>query len=527
MVRPRRLERDSRRGALLGSRFFGEGPGIQASSGGPRPELLTRFFSFLAETVWAEDRPRRGPRAFFYRLCRIAHLAIGGCIKDECLFRASALTYITVLSLVPLLAFSFSVAKGFGFYQQLVDGTVVPFLDRTFGKLADPAAGIVPGPTHEVRMAFARLLDIVGNVVEETRVTSLGTFGLVILGWAVIKLLGTVERAFNQIWGVQRPRSLLRKISDYLTIVIVTPIFLFTAAGLTALAQDSGLVEVLRLRLLLGPVLDFLVRFLPLISLWIGFTLVYLTMPNTRTRLVSAVVGALVGGTLWWLTLFLHLQFQVNVARYSAIYASFAAIPIFLIWVNISWVTVLFGAEVCFAHQSEPSYLRVAAARPSDHAFLELLGLRAMSRIGQRFLAGREPWSASELAASLAVPQRPLEEVLSILVQRGLLAALPGPQEESFLPARDLETITVKSVTDALKGSSGPVDAPASAGVDREITRIIETLDREAERSQSNATLRALSEAAARSEDRAQDGAEGAESSAAGPGSPEVRARPS
>lgn len=458
-----------------------------------RPEAVERFLRFFSEAVWDEDRPREGWRAGLYRLCRIAYLAVRGFVQDECVFRASALTYITVLSLVPLLAFSFSVAKGFGFYQQLVEGTVDPFLDKTFGPLDASAPGAAASAnTHEMRVAFSQLLDLVGKVVQETRVTSLGAFGLLILGWAVIKLLGTIERSFNHIWGAQRPRSLLRKISDYLTMVIVTPIFLFTATGLTTAAQNSGFVAMLRERFHMGPVLDLLVTLLPLLSLWIGFTFVYLAMPNAHTRVLSAIVGALIGGTLWWLTLLLHVRFQVGIARYSAIYSSFAAIPIFLIWINISWVTVLFGAEVCFAHQSEPSYLRVAAARPRDHAFKELLGLRAMSRIGERFLEGGKPCTAQELAGLLAVPPRPLEEVLSVLVARGLLAAAPAGKEEAFLPARDLDAITVKAVIDALKGTSGPVDVPATTDSDREIDRILESLDREMARSASNATLRSL-----------------------------------
>ncbi len=459
------------------------------------PELLQRFFAFFDETVWGDDRPRGGPRALLYRLCRIGDLAVRGFQQDECLFRASALTYITVLSLVPLLAFSFSIAKGFGFYEKLVRDTVNPFLDRTFGTLDASGLDAVQGNTHDVRVAFGRLLDIVGNVVQETRVTSLGVFGLVILGWAVIKLLGTIERSFNRIWRVQRSRTLLRKVSDYLTMVIVTPIFLFTATGLTTAAQSSGFVAFLRAQLHLGPILDFLVALLPLISLWIGFTFVYLAMPNARTRLVSAIVGAMIGGTLWWLTLILHVQFQIGVAKYSAIYSSFAAIPIFLIWVNISWVTVLLGAEVCFAHQSEPSYLRVYASRPADHAFKELLGLRAMTRIGERFLAGGEPWTSTSLATELQVPQRPLEEVLSVLVDRKILATSPAGKDELLLPSRDLDSITVKSVIDALKGTSGPVDVPATTAVDREIDRLLESLDGEMARSPSNATLRSLAQA--------------------------------
>src|SRR6202008_2993773 len=165
--------------------------------------------------------------------------------------------------------------------------------------------------------------------------------------------------------------------------VIVAPIFLFMATGITAAAEHHGWTEVLREKLHLGFLLDLLVKGVPLIALWLGFTFVYLVMPNARTRVVSAVIGAIVGGTLWHVTLLLHIKFQLGIANYHVIYASFAAIPIFLIWIQFSWVAVLVGAEVCFAHQSEPDYLRVARSRPSDHAFKELLAVRAMARICQ------------------------------------------------------------------------------------------------------------------------------------------------
>ena len=464
-----------------------------------RPRIFEPISKFFSETVWSDARPRQGPLAFLYRVCRIVHLCVRGFFRDDIVFRASALTYITVLSLVPLLAFSFSVAKGFGFYEPLVEDTINPFLDRTFGSTA-PGAPVVATQSHEIRVAIDQVLTMVGGVVQETKVAGLGTLGLAILLWAVIKLLGTIERSFNHIWGVQRARSILRKLSDYLAMVVVAPIFLFTATAITAAAENKGWTDFVRETLHLGPLIDLLVRALPLIALWIGFTFVYLVMPNARTRILSAILGAIVGGTLWHVTLLLHIKFQVGVARYSAIYASFAAIPIFLIWIQFSWVAVLVGAEVCFAHQSEPDYLRVARSRPSDHAFKELLAVRAMARIGQRFLACGPPWTSDDLATELAVPIRPMEEVLDLLVQRGVLAVVPSGPEDAFLPARDLDAVTVKSVLDALKGTSGPVDVPARTKADHRIDGILAALDQELTGSVSNATMRSLALAVEREE---------------------------
>jgi membrane protein len=451
-----------------------------------------RIVRWFAEDVWTPPAARRGG---IWRLSRILYLATRGFFDDRCLSRASALTYITVLSLVPLLAFAFSMAKGFGIYQSLLNDTINPFLDRTFGELQQQDAVHLPAEgSHEIRSAIAQVL----GFVEKTDVSALGLFGLAVLMYTVIKLLATIERSFNDIWGVQRSRSLIRKVADYMAMVIITPLFLFVAAGVTTAAQNSGAVEFLRQRLGMQAPIDFLTRLTPLLALWLGFTFVYMAMPNARTKLLSAVIGAIVAGTLWQIALVLHLRFQVGIARYNAIYSSFAALPVFLIWVNVSWVIVLLGAELCFAHQSEPSYVHVAHSRPRDHAFKEQVGLRVMTRVGEGFLSGAPPRTSLALAAEIDVPQRELEEVIYVLVDHCLLAETTEAHELAFLPARDLDSITVKMVLDALKGTAGPVDVPVRDHVEEQIDRILGGINAEIAESRWNRSIKSLAEASLR-----------------------------
>jgi membrane protein len=457
---------------------------------GAERSWIARAWRFFSREVWQSDLARLTRlNRYGYRTARVMYLAGRGFVQDNCLFRASALTYITVLSLVPLLAFSFSVAKGFGFYQRLIDDSIQPFIDRTF-------AG-----SEEMRTALMRVLDFVNG----TDVSALGIPGLVLLIYTVLKLLSTIERSFNDIWAVQRSRSILRKLSDYLTMVIVAPIFLFVATGLTLAAENNFVVDYLRRSTELGPVIDLVLKLFPLFAMWLGFSFVYLALPNSRTRISSAALGGLVAAILWQIALVLHIKFQIGIARYNALYSSFAAFPIFLMWINVCWITVLFGAEVCFAHESEESYMHIARSRPADHAFKEIVALRAMTRIGERFLSGEDPWTVSALSAELSVPQRTLQELLGLLVRRGLLADLGVGQEDLYLPARDLETITIKSVLDALKGTTGPVDVPTNASVDREIDRLMAGLNHEASASGFNRTVRALAEAALREKSDAAD----------------------
>ncbi len=457
---------------------------------------------YFTRDAWRRDRTGKGHP--FHRAARVVYLTARGFFADNCFSRASALTYITVLSLVPLLAFAFSVAKGFGFYQDLLNNTINPFLDSTFGPLMDSTS---TGVGHvksapEIRGALARVLDF----VHDTKVSALGFLGLTLLLFTVLKLLSTVESSFNDIWGVHRSRSVLRKISDYLAMVVVTPIFLFVAAGFATASQTNAVVDFLRDQVGLGGPIALLLSAMPIVALWIGFTFVYMAMPNTRTRLGSAMVGALVGAILWQITLVLHLKFQIGIARYNAIYSGFAAFPILLIWINLSWVIVLLGAEVAFAHQSEPSYAHVDQDELEDHVYKERLGLRAMARIAQRFLSGEPAWSASTLALELSAPQRVLEEVLYSLCDNGVLVDSYIGESRTFLPARDLEAISVKSVLDALKGAE-PVaqEAAVSASLhDDLINRILTGLDAEVAGSKWNRTMRSLAESVAREEAAAQ-----------------------
>ena len=439
-----------------------------------------RFFSY---DIWQRDLgDLSGTSRYLYKTARVIYLAARGVIQDDCFFRSMALTYITVLSLVPLLAFSFSLAKGLGLYHTLVKDTIQPLIDRTF---AD---------APEMHAALDRVLEF----VNETKMSKLGVPGLVLLVYTVIKLLSTIERSFNDIWSVRRARSILRKVSDYLTIVLVTPIFLIVATTFTFAAQNNAVVDFLRESMHLGVVVDVVLKLVPIVAMWLGFSFVYLTMPNTRTRIGSALLGGFVAAVMWQGALVLHIKFQVGIARYNALYSSFAAFPIFLMWMNICWITVLFGAEVCFAHESQESYVHIARATQTDHASKEIVALRAMTRIARTFLNGGEPWTVTRLATELSVPQKPLAEVLCMLVERGLLAEVAREKDEkdmTYIPARDLDTTTVKAVLDALKGSTGPVASPVCQTVDDEIARLMCGLDQEERESSFNVSLRRLAEA--------------------------------
>ena len=460
-----------------------------------RKTWLGAFFertrSFLTREVWSAELGGLPTfRALAYKTSRVLYLAGRGFLRDNCLFRASGLTYITVLSLVPLLAFSFSVAKGLGAYERLRTQTIEPFLDETIGVASTAGVEAGAGGGTELRSAIDRVLQF----VEQTNLSSLGAVGLLILVYTVVKLLGSIEQSLNQIWGVVKSRSLTRKFADYLSIVVLVPLFMGAAASANTAARSSAVVEFLEQRLHLGSLIDFYLKISSLIAMVLGFTLVYLFMPNTRTRLRSCLIGGVVGGSLWYLVQMVHVKLQVGMASYNALYSSFAAFPIFMVWVYASWVTVLLGAEFAYAHHSEPAYRQIALSRHYDQSFREVLALRVLGRVAASFLAGEPAPTAWQVADDLGVPEHTVGEVVSKLRERNVLAGTDDESDPRLLPARDLSTLRLKDAIDALKGSDGQPDFPPETNVDRALDEVYTAWESDSRQSAYNLTLRELAE---------------------------------
>lgn len=413
---------------------------------GPVARARHRLHLFFTHDIWRADADDLGwPLAPLYRVLRVAQLAVGGIVRNRATFTASALTFTTVLSLVPLLAFAFSVAKGMGAYQRLRDQVIDPFIEANLG-----APGTeTPAALQSLHEAIDRILEL----VSATDVSSLGALGLAILTLAVIRVLSGVEDAFNHIWGVRRARTPVRRMADYISLAVATPLLLVLAVTFTTGAQNSEIVGLLRERPALAVMLDGLFGITPLLSIWLGFTLLFMLLPNTTVSPRAALLGGVVGGSLWQLAQIGHVKFQVGIANYNAIYSSFAAFPIFLVWVYVSWVTVMFGAEFAHALQDAGRHRQLKNLDLSKPRNREILALRACASIVARFQSGEGPSSQYELAEELTVPLAALGEVIDPLVDAGILAD-GGPDDAPiWLPARDPSSVRVADVLDALRGT--------------------------------------------------------------------------
>ncbi len=469
-------------------------------------ERITQFARrarlFVTHDLWSVEAGGLPTfRAFFLWASRILFIAIRGFRRDRCMFHASALTYITVLSIVPVLAFMFALAKGAGAYDDLVGGTIMPWLDTLFppgeaaaGQLADAATSGAGTGTSSLRSTIEQILDFVGK----TDASKLGLFGLAILLWAVVKLLGSVEKSFNEIWDVSASRTLIRKVSDYLAIVVIAPILMLTATAITASSQSSDAITYLKETLHLGPMLDLFVRALPLFVVWIGFTFIYMCLPNKRMRLMSGLVGGIGGGTLWHLLMVAFFSGASSTANINALYAGFAAIPILLVWICFSWVTVLFGAELAAAHQKAPTYRGSAYTGPLEKALEEMLALRALTIIADSFLQGGKTWNVEALSERMHIPELWLDEVVEHLVKGEILIRLGDGMDDGVQPARALESIRVADVLFVLRGNRQEDLYPPRNKNDERLGRILGEVDEELRTSMHNHSLRELAEDALR-----------------------------
>jgi membrane protein len=454
----------------------------QSASHTSSTSLAERVKVFFTEDIWRPNTDLQPlPVRTAWGLLRVLVLATRGIIRNRSTFAASGLSFITILSLVPFLAFAFSVAKGMGAYARLHDDVILPFLDRNLG----PISASTPEAIQSLRGAIDRVLDL----VVQTDVSSLGAFGLIIVVLAVLRTLSSAEESFNEIFGVRRARGIVRRVADYLSLTVATPLLMVLAVTLDTAARNSDLVSFLSHLPVLGWAVNNVFALTPLVSVWIGFTLLYLLLPNTSVPILPAMAGGLVGGGLWQLAQYGHAQFQIGIANYNAIYSSFAALPIFFAWIYFSWLTVMFGAEFTYALSHAKHYRQILLHDLDSARSREILALRAVAHIVRSWDEGKRR-TTRELADLLEVPSGPLAKVLAPLVDAQILSEGNDPGQPTWLPGRSPDTTHVSDVLEALRGEGPGVELEHQ--LDHEVTELYEELRESERQAAENLTLAQL-----------------------------------
>ena len=398
---------------------------------------ISTAIDFISVDIWRlrlEDLPLG--KSFAIKQLRTILLTLRGFNEDRCFARASSLTFNTLLSIVPVVAILFGVAKGFGFEAMLKRELSVKL------------------PGEEQQEVLVKVFEYAESLLEVTKGGVIAGIGIIVLFWSVINVLSQIEGALNDIWEIKESRSWGRKFSDYLAIMLLSPLFIILSSSATVYitTQITELTNQFRLLGIISPLIFFSFKLIPYVLIWILFTIIYVLMPNTKVNIKAGLLAGIVAGTIFQIVQWAYISFQIGTARYNAIYGSFAALPLFLMWVQVSWWVVLFGAELSFANQNVDTYEYEPDSNKVSPAFKMVLTLHVAHLLIKNFVKGAKPLTDTEISYQLRMPIRLVHAILYDLVGSRIVAQtrISEDQDFGYQPARDINTLTIKFVVDAI-----------------------------------------------------------------------------
>lgn len=399
---------------------------------------LQSIKQFFDQDIWSID-PSDLPawKRLGLKLLKVLILALRGFHADKCQMHASALTFYTLLSIVPVVALLFGVAKGFGLQEHLEK------------QLLDQGA--------EQQALMEQVIQFAQNFLENSKGGVIAGVGIVVLFWIVIKLIGNIESSFNEIWKIKKGRSLSRKFSDYLSIMLLSPILLILSSSITVYitATLNKIAETVALNEYGSTLLLNSLKIIPYLIIWILFSFVYIFIPNTQVKIKSGVLAGIVAGTIYQIVQVVYFGVQVNVSSYSAIYGSFAALPLFLIWLQLSWLILLFGAEIATTYQNFDKHASDIETHDLSAATKKTVALQIAHYVVQQYVNAESPVTAASIAAQLKLPLSLTNDLCETLMRSGIIIeGIPKSDVgKTILPAIDPAQISIASVLSALDGT--------------------------------------------------------------------------
>jgi membrane protein len=414
-----------------------------------------------------------------------------GFVQNRCLVRASALSYTTLLAMIPLLAIAISVASGL--LKKEGEQDIYHAIDKFISQVMPPATLTTtndpdPSPSYEnsadtngvvsaADAANARVTaqhvvaEHIHEFIHNTRNGALGITGMALLIFVAISMLDSIEGAFNDIWGVERARNWLARLARFWMVLTLGPILIAVAFGLA----NGNHFQASRALMEHIPVIGHLLfRFGTLLCIWLAFALLYQVAPNTKVQFSAALVGGMVGGTLWHLNNLFGFLYVSRVITNSRMYGSLGLIPVIMASLYLSWVLLLLGAQIAYAFQNRKIYLQEKAMETITQRDREILALRAMTAIGRRFYRSEKPAAIQDISDELEIPSKLVQQVLQRLLDAQIVTEVSGAA--AFVPARQLEVITIYDILRALRAGTGEPShsfgSPCSAEVLAEFEKI-------------------------------------------------------
>jgi membrane protein len=425
---------------------------------------VRRLGRFLGEGIWEEElRQHRGLQGFLLRELRILVVVVQRVPRGQIPLRAAAMTLATLLALVPSIVLTFTLVRAFGGFEGL-DTQLQQFI------LQNLVAGV-----QEQASAFLR------QFLEGVRSGAFQGISLLFLLGAVFGLLATIEDAFNQIWGIKRGRGLPNRLTTYTTIAFLGPFLVGLSLTMTASLQNAQILTRLEGLPPLGGLVRFLFGLLPLLVTVLGLTVLYVVMPNTRVSVLSALPSAAIAGILWEVSKWGYGLYLSSATMYRSLYGSLAAIPLLFLWIQLSWVFVLFGALLTFAREAADDFLLEEGAVTASFHHRLRAALRCMLAIARAHHLGRQPApNVTELAAELHIPVRLVRSAVSDLLGGGLLHEVvrhPAKGEGGLVPAKDLQSLSVFDVIACLQNAGTEEPAETLTPDVHEVETILQEMD--------------------------------------------------
>jgi membrane protein len=399
-----------------------------------------RIVDYYRTGIWERKlTDYSGVRRFLFKSLRIAAFAVQEYFSDQCIMRASALTFYTLVSIVPVITMVLAITRAFG-----LDAVV---LQHVWASLSNQTALV------------GRIFVFANSLLKITTNGVVAGFGVVVLLWTVTRALGNIEFTFDKIWEVSRARSPVRRVTDYVAMILVGTVGWLISLGLAIALQGQVMTLGARLGIPdLNQVVVVLLAVVRFLLIWVLFTAGYQIMTNTRVRFGSSVLGGFLGALIYLLVEWIYVRLQFRVSSFSAVYGGFAAVPLFLAWVQITWMIVLFGAELAFAHEHFETYGFVPNyAKLSTHR-TRLLKLRVMHLVVKTFEQGGKALISAEISERVEIPVRLLRRLLRELAEAGLVTRTHARDERlvAYQPARSSDWLTLGKVVDAIDGYTEP-----------------------------------------------------------------------
>ena len=386
---------------------------------------IKKITHFLSVDIWrvTEDEVSKW-RCMLYNMIKIAALSVREFAQGGVVSKASALTYSTLLAIIPALALLFALARGFGL------------------------ANLLESQIREGLSSHAQTVEVLLSFIDSyLNHTKSGVFigvGLIMLFYTILLLTDNIERAFNSIWQVKKPRTLYRKMTDYFSMILLLPILILLSSGISIYL--STFVKNMEEFVLLAPLVKFLVRLIPYALTWGMFTALYIFAPNTRVKLKYAIIPGIIAGSAFQAFQYIYIGSQIWVSNYNAIYGSFAAIPMFLLWTQISWSICLYGAQLCYVAQNLNNFSFSKETENISRRYHDFLCIMIMSLICKRFQNETTPYTAEQLSDDHKIPIRLTKKILYELQDLHMICETPMDDEDEsvgYLPSIDINRMNV------------------------------------------------------------------------------------